>query len=298
VTSRSSKSDTRCCKRCQRLVLGSYSRQDLIANFSIKELRQFLSKRNINTSHCVDKVDLVDLVLQRTTGQPVSGSRTDNIEHSRHIERLIDNMRSEYVQNIPPTRPPPPRPAAPPSPVSQPTSSFPQDSSPSGADQSERRTQDEEEDMDTTTDQSATTTAPNEYVNQTQDTVTQTNGTATPQRAKLSELRCHDDIECLTVKQLKDLLASHYVDYKGCVEKDELIERVERLWRDHSRNTQTLIKEDPTDSDTCRVCMDAIIDCILLECGHMVTCTGCGKRMAECPICRHYVSRVVHVFRA
>lgn len=50
--------------------------------------------------------------------------------------------------------------------------------------------------------------------------------------------------------------------------------------------------------DLCKVCMDAIIDCILLECGHMVTCTQCGRRMAECPICRHYVSRVVHVFKA
>ncbi|XDA79667.1 hypothetical protein R6Z07F_009676 [Ovis aries] len=33
--------------------------------------------------------------------------------------------------------------------------------------------------------------------------------------------------------------------------------------------------------------MDSPIDCVLLECGHMVTCTKCGKRMNECPICRH-----------
>ena len=50
--------------------------------------------------------------------------------------------------------------------------------------------------------------------------------------------------------------------------------------------------------DLCKVCMDAIVDCILLECGHMVACTDCGKRLAECPVCRRYVSRVVHVFRA
>ena len=52
------------------------------------------------------------------------------------------------------------------------------------------------------------------------------------------------------------------------------------------------------DGNLCKVCMDAVIDCLLLECGHMVTCTACGKRLAECPICRHYVVRVVHVFRA
>lgn len=50
--------------------------------------------------------------------------------------------------------------------------------------------------------------------------------------------------------------------------------------------------------DLCKVCMAAIIDCVLLDCGHMVTCTKCGKRMAECPMCRQYVVRVVHTFRA
>jgi hypothetical protein len=33
------------------------------------------------------------------------------------------------------------------------------------------------------------------------------------------------------------------------------------------------------------------IDCVMLECGHMCTCTNCGKQMAECPICRQYVVR-------
>lgn len=52
------------------------------------------------------------------------------------------------------------------------------------------------------------------------------------------------------------------------------------------------------DENLCRICMDAIIDCVLLECGHMVTCTKCGKRMSECPICRQYVVRAVHVFKS
>ena len=56
--------------------------------------------------------------------------------------------------------------------------------------------------------------------------------------------------------------------------------------------------EKTSDDNLCKVCMDAVVDCLLLECGHMVSCTECGKRLAECPICRRYVSRVVHVFRA
>lgn len=52
------------------------------------------------------------------------------------------------------------------------------------------------------------------------------------------------------------------------------------------------------DDNLCRICMDAVIDCVLLECGHMVACTKCGKRMSECPICRQFVVRAVHVFKS
>ena len=52
------------------------------------------------------------------------------------------------------------------------------------------------------------------------------------------------------------------------------------------------------DDDICKICMDATIDCVLLECGHMVTCTQCGKKLSECPICRQYVVRAVHTFRS
>jgi len=57
-------------------------------------------------------------------------------------------------------------------------------------------------------------------------------------------------------------------------------------------------QQSDVDAQLCKICWDAVIDCVLLECGHMVTCTDCGRRMAECPICRQYVVRAVHVFRA
>ena len=43
-------------------------------------------------------------------------------------------------------------------------------------------------------------------------------------------------IELLTVRQLKELLANNFVDYKGCCEKAELVMRVRQLWTDHQRN--------------------------------------------------------------
>ncbi|XP_061682897.1 E3 ubiquitin-protein ligase rififylin [Syngnathoides biaculeatus] len=125
---------------------------------------------------------------------------------------------------------------------------------------------------------------------------------AAGRRASLSDLASEDDVEALSVRQLKEILARNFVNFKGCCEKWELMERVARLFRDRRRNAAA--EEDggcaPTGSEQnlCRICMDAAIDCVLLECGHMITCTKCGKRMSECPICRQFVIRAVHVFRS
>ncbi|XP_041096925.1 E3 ubiquitin-protein ligase rififylin isoform X2 [Polyodon spathula] len=126
-------------------------------------------------------------------------------------------------------------------------------------------------------------------------------------RASLSDLKELEDIDALTVRQLKEILARNFVNYKGCCEKWELMERVTRLYNEQ-KELQDLVASNGTNRDTaphpgseenlCKICMDSPIDCVLLECGHMVTCTKCGKRMSECPICRQYVVRAVHVFKS
>ncbi|CAG06892.1 unnamed protein product, partial [Tetraodon nigroviridis] len=120
-------------------------------------------------------------------------------------------------------------------------------------------------------------------------------------RASLSDVSSVQDIEILSVKQLKEILARNYVNYSGCCEKWELVERVSRLYRERKETRRSDSEKAPLtvhDDNLCRICMDATIDCVLLECGHMVTCTKCGKRMNECPICRQYVVRAVHVFKS
>uniref|UniRef100_A0A3B3US02 RING-type E3 ubiquitin transferase n=1 Tax=Poecilia latipinna TaxID=48699 RepID=A0A3B3US02_9TELE len=123
-------------------------------------------------------------------------------------------------------------------------------------------------------------------------------------RASLSDLKSVDDIEDLSVRQLKEILARNFVDYKGCCEKWELMERVTRLYHDQQNLLEHLGSNGGggpapgQEENLCKICMDSPIDCVLLECGHMVTCTKCGKRMSECPICRQYVIRAVHVFRS
>ncbi|PSN47127.1 E3 ubiquitin-protein ligase rififylin [Blattella germanica] len=48
----------------------------------------------------------------------------------------------------------------------------------------------------------------------------------------LGSIQSVEDLEKLTVKQLKELLSLNRVDYRGCCEKPELVERVTRLWQD------------------------------------------------------------------
>merc|ERR1712020_205779 len=83
---------------------------------------------------------------------------------------------------------------------------------------------------------------------------------------------------------------------KGVVEKDELLKIVTRLWKQEQKAEEG--KDSIRDEELCKICMDHPVDCVMLECGHMCTCTRCGKQMAECPICRQYVVRVVRTFKA
>lgn len=112
----------------------------------------------------------------------------------------------------------------------------------------------------------------------------------------LSEIETLTDIQDLSVKQAKDILAMNRVNFKGVVEKDELLKHVSRLWKQEKQAQED--KDAMMDSDLCKICMDNPVDCVMLECGHMCTCTTCGKQMAECPICRQYVVRVVRTFKA
>lgn len=57
----------------------------------------------------------------------------------------------------------------------------------------------------------------------------------TIRRASLSDLSCLDDIELLSVRQLKEILARNFVNFTGCCEKWELMERVRRLYQEQQR---------------------------------------------------------------
>jgi len=57
-------------------------------------------------------------------------------------------------------------------------------------------------------------------------------------RMTIGNITSPEDAENLTVRQLKEVLVVNFVDYKGCVEKKELVERVKRLWHEHKNNQE------------------------------------------------------------
>lgn len=112
----------------------------------------------------------------------------------------------------------------------------------------------------------------------------------------LGDIKQDSDLHLLSVKQIKHLLALHRVNYSGVCEKQELLNRLRLLLNDYNVSKKDM--EGMPEELVCKICMDAPIDCVLLECGHMVACIMCGKQMSECPVCRQFVVRVVRTFRA
>lgn len=109
----------------------------------------------------------------------------------------------------------------------------------------------------------------------------------------IADITSTDQIVLLSSRELKQILFDNFIDYKGCVEKNELQDRVRSLYNDKIKS-----EVDSDDSNMCKICWDEPIDCVLLDCGHMTTCTACGKRLNECPICRQFIVKCVHVFRS
>ncbi|NXM31891.1 RFFL ligase, partial [Oxyruncus cristatus] len=264
------------CHLCQRFRATAFQREELI-KMKVKDLRDYLALHEISTEFCREKEDLVFLILGQ---QPVI-SQEDQIRTNTFNTRA--SGQQDYVSH-PPTR------------LSSSTSL--EESSVSADPISVAEEHPQVQSLARTIlckllhveDKNHSTFVPFQSTDS-EDNLVQ------GRKASLSDLRSVGDINALSVRQLKEILARNFVTYKGCCEKWELMERVTRLYREKDPQHLGGAGQPSTEDNLCRICMDAPIDCVLLECGHMVTCTKCGKRMSECPICRQYVIRAVHVFR-
>uniref|UniRef100_A0A672P479 E3 ubiquitin-protein ligase RNF34 n=1 Tax=Sinocyclocheilus grahami TaxID=75366 RepID=A0A672P479_SINGR len=268
------------CSTCH-LLWGTAFQRPMLMRLRVKDLRQYLTLRNINTDTCREKEDLVDLVLC-------------------HLGAEVD---TDSLPSLPRSLSTPPASAA--------RSSSQQSALSVAVSQGEALSRSDSSGT-TNQDHGDATSVSLLNLEPHDDILEASPATQRRARASLSDLSREDEIKSLTVRQLKEILARNFVNYSGCCEKWELVERVHRLYRENQLNRRSMENVSNSlaadgvqvaqlggvDENLCRICMDAVIDCVLLECGHMVTCTKCGKRMSECPICRQYVVRAVHVFKS
>ncbi|XP_012721763.2 E3 ubiquitin-protein ligase RNF34 isoform X3 [Fundulus heteroclitus] len=276
----------RICATCHLLKATAFHRARLM-RLRVRDLRQYLRLRNISTDTCREKEDLVDLVLGHRDVEAVEEDEEeeedDDEEEEEDEEEAGDPNTASLLSRSHRTPTPP---------STQPASEL----SAASPEESHSRS----ESPDGNQDSGDITPVPllnSDSSEQTPQTSPQTRDGA---RASLSDISSARDIKGLSVRQLKEILARNFVNYSGCCEKWELVERVSRLYREKEKNSKSYGEKCPLtlqDDNLCRICMDAVIDCVLLECGHLVTCTSCGKRMNQCPICRQYVVRAVHVFK-
>ncbi|XP_012721761.2 E3 ubiquitin-protein ligase RNF34 isoform X2 [Fundulus heteroclitus] len=290
----------RICATCHLLKATAFHRARLM-RLRVRDLRQYLRLRNISTDTCREKEDLVDLVLGHRDVEAVEEDEEeeedDDEEEEEDEEEAGDPNTASLLSRSHRTPTPP---------STQPASEL----SAASPEESHSRS----ESPDGNQDSGDITPVPllnSDSSEQTPQTSPQTRDGA---RASLSDISSARDIKGLSVRQLKEILARNFVNYSGCCEKWELVERVSRLYREKEKNSKSLMAFPSSicngairdgekcpltlqDDNLCRICMDAVIDCVLLECGHLVTCTSCGKRMNQCPICRQYVVRAVHVFK-
>ncbi|KAK0058791.1 E3 ubiquitin-protein ligase rififylin [Biomphalaria pfeifferi] len=346
------------CNKCKLLMSGHFSRDDL-QSWKVKDMTCFLNARNISTKDCREKHDLIELVLTQFCTQPRL-SLQDQEEHQNLVKRM-----AAHVHNVNNSDEPTINGGEGPSTQTEPA---PADSAVSDSSSVPPPVEPRERLSDGVFE--ITAERLEELLRESVERIREVLGrpdeasqqeeppAAAIRRMHLNDLNTQSDIEDLSIRQLKELLVNNFVDYRGCCEKPELIERVKRLWNDHQANkakAERLHKEDElayygtvsqpeqqdvkdlpmqspevsqlcssenpsadtatinknssfksaadaskqqVDDSLCHICMDALVDCILLECGHMVTCTQCGKRLADCPICRQYIVRVVRVFRS
>uniref|UniRef100_A0A1A7WHJ0 Ring finger protein 34a n=1 Tax=Iconisemion striatum TaxID=60296 RepID=A0A1A7WHJ0_9TELE len=265
------------CATCHLLKATAFRRARLM-RLRVKDLRQYLLLHNINTETCREKEDLVELVLCH---RGIEEEEEEDPDTASLLSRSLYTQTTQSATEL------------------------------STYDASQEESLSRSDSSDTNQDIGITTSESLLNLDSSERTPEVSPQTLRRARASLSDISSLMDIESLSVRQLKEILARNFVNYSGCCEKWELVERVSRLYRETEENRKSLENVSRTvttdgencllavhDDNLCRICMDAVIDCILLECGHMVTCTKCGKRMSECPICRQYVVRAVHVFKS
>ena len=55
--------------------------------------------------------------------------------------------------------------------------------------------------------------------------------------------------------------------------------------------------EKINERDICKICIENEIDCVFIECGHLVSCLKCSENLHVCPFCRQEILKIMKIYR-
>ncbi|XP_065663214.1 E3 ubiquitin-protein ligase RNF34 isoform X2 [Hydra vulgaris] len=296
-----------CCLKCVVFSKKNFQRGNLFL-LETKHLSEFLNERHISTTHCREKYDLIDLIMEFAEMQGFKS--VSDIEHDMIHRRKVEELRRAEIDRQMEERGENSRGLENHSITSTETLSFRNNficsdaapvivvsynSSTELVNNSENNIENNSNIENGITNILDSSSTNDQSTNESNVTLQQVcfNQSYGKWRS-MDDIKDENEINNLSVIELKQVLKANFIDYRGCCEKKELMDKVIMLYKSQKKDATSC---NENERDLCKICMDHTIDCVLLDCGHLVSCTKCGKRLAECPICRALVVRVVHIFR-
>ncbi|KAI9486696.1 MAG: zinc finger, C3HC4 type-domain-containing protein [Benjaminiella poitrasii] len=297
-------SPVRCCDTCEKLIRMQNMNSNELSQLSAKELKEYIKAYHLPSKTAIEKSDLVRIIFNtrpisnesecyyrqyRTRPSIVSSSDSNNngFSFSNIFQDLFSplsnttdrNSASEQLpqrQRQPPPPPPPNNNNNPPR-QQQPRRQFTPSPTPNNSNISSRTS-----------------------------TPLSTNTNNTDNLLSLHDMiKANIDPASLSVRTLKSILKANFVEQSHVIEKSELVKLVQRLvdqYKAEYTSNDASAGAGKNDDNLCRICFDAQQNCVFLDCGHMVTCMECAKKLIEannqCPICREPILKLVHVFRS
>merc|ERR1712107_556050 len=108
--------------------------------------------------------------------------------------------------------------------------------------------------------------------------------------SNLANITNEENLLKLNMRQMRRVLWRNRDEFGEELPEEELQVLLKNLGLQRRRNSSLVpmkhFEEEDDDWSKCKVCMAEDIDSVLLDCGHLVACNLCGKKLTKCPICR------------
>lgn len=258
-----------CCRRCAVFRSNIPVSGELLNTLKVRDLKWYLSTLNIPSDTCYEKRELVELILATYPQSRRSASQPRE-------QPTYGQATSQSQQQPEPTR------SASSTPTTSSASASAYSSNSSSPARNTTNTQGDGgggggnggffANLHETADASsvgsgstAATTASN-IANNARPTSYSSTGNLAATRAtdlsgshlnlstfNLEDVQSADEVRGMSVRQLKLLLARNYVDFKGCVEREELVTKVTLLWHDKQASKVKGKSGRRPDEDSCNL---------------------------------------------